>query len=624
MSDRQPNKKQKSESYNLIENSNQKPIRPIRNTLISLLGSNFQGANYATISILTMIAIVFMFQTDIIQFRNALNGLSEQQLVALTSALGGPINQAGISAENVEAYTRTMYVQLAQNMDIPVTNIGELVSALAERNTAIQQLIPAGWSFPAIYGQRTFSNVSGLVAQIMSDSSAPIYNVFTGIMENLRTSLGMPSMSNVISIINENSSNFVQNSPRLEPVRMYYFALLNLVNGDGNLFRDLQNIATITAFNQYANIYSGVFVALMVALRNSVSLASAMTRGIVRGTNGLMTFVIGEDLYTSILGEISSSTRSVVQAPFVGSFHVARFVIFQINRVINSVLEIDSPFDIFGGDPGHEIPENLVLMNHEPLQMSLTIDPNSEDEYNLLREIGDLTELYILSNPNFRSIIQQLVRNTNFHNIRDALEEVLVPEQNVDESSQLSSRMSMTSRTSRSSVTSIYYGDSSYRMTVFLQHMFSYIFTTSVFLSNPSQGANTLLTDLNQEVDQQEGIVVDELLDDRRVTNEIIGNVSQVVNQETNALELLQQYGSPSSSALSSALSSAQSTPQYNYDDMDVEFGGSRKRRKGRLDKRRTKKMKMNKKGKTKKMKRKSLKMKKIINKKGNKSKRRL
>lgn len=621
MSDRQPNKKQKSENYNLIENqdSNKKPIR---NTLRSLLGSNFQGANYATVSILTMVAIVFMFQTDIIQFRNALNGLSEQQLVALTSALGGPINQAGISAENVEAYTRSMYVQLAQNMDIPVSNIGELVSALAERNTAIQQLIPAGWSFPAIYGQRTFSSVAALVGQIMSDSSAPIYNLFTGIMENLRTSLGMPSMSNVISIINETSSNFVQNSPRLEPVRMYYFALLNLVNGDGNLFRDLQNIATITAFNQYANIYSGVFVALMVALRNSVSLASMMTRGIIRGTNGVITFVIGEDLYSSILGEISSSTRAVVQAPFIGSFHVARFVIFQINHVINSVLEIDSPFDIFGGDQVHEIPENLVLANNEPLQMSLTIDPNSEDEYNLLREIGDLTELYILSNPNFRSIIQQLVRNTNLRNIRDALEEVLVPEQNMsEESSQMSSRMSTTSRGSRSSTsTSIYYGDSSYRMTVFLQHMFSYIFTTSVFLSNPSQGANTLLTDLNQEVDQQEGIVVDELLDDRRVTNEIIGNVTQVVNQETNALELLQQYGSPSSSQLSSA----QSTPQYNYDDMDVEFGGSRKRR-TRLGKRRTKKMKnKNKKGKTKKMKRKSLKMKKIINKKGKKSKRRI
>jgi len=75
----------------------------------------------------------------------------------------------------------------------------------------------------------------------------------------------------------------------------------------------------------------------------------------------------------------------------------------------------------------------------------------------------------------------------------------------------------------------------------------------------------------------------------------------------------LQQYGSRQSSP--------QNSPKYDYDAMDVEFGGSRKRR-TRLGKRKTKKMKkMNKKGKSKKIKRKSLKVKKRL---GRKSKRRV
>jgi hypothetical protein len=410
---------------------------------------------------------------------------------------------------------------------------------------------------------------------------------------------------------------------------MYYYSLLNLVNGDGNLFRDLQSIATITAFNQYANIYSGVFVALMVALRNSVSLTSAMVGGIVRGTNGVLTFVIGEELYENILGEIGSTTRSIVQAPFTGSFHIARFVIFQINRIVNSVLEIDSPFDIFGGDQsGATIPENIAIVNHQPVEIPMNLGSNVDDEYDLLREIGDFTELYILRENDFQAIIQQMVENTNYRNISDALQEVLVPEQTSYSQSQQSQKSEMSSSSSNSKSSnrsSVYYGDSNYRIAVFLQRMISCIFTTSVFLSNPLQSTDALLTELNEEIhnlpnqDQlrQNGIVVDELLDDPRATNEIIGNVTQVVHQETNALELLQQYGTPQSSAQSSRASS----PKYDYDAMDVEFGGSRKKR-ARLGKRKTKKMKkMNKKGKSKKIKRKSLKVKKRL---GKKSKRRV
>lgn len=617
MSDQPPNKKLKTETT--ITQYNKKS--PLRSAITSLLGDNFQVENYAIVSILTMIAVLFMFQTDIIAFRDAIQGLSNDQIVALTSALGGPINQSGV---DVEGYTRAMYQQVSANMDIPVNNISDLVNQLVERNTAIQQLMEAGWTFPALYPGQSFPTIAALVGRIMGDTASPIFNLFNSILGSLRVSLGMPSMNEIVTIINENSSNFIQNSPRLEPVRMYYFSLLNLVNGDGNLFRDLQSIATITAFNQYANIYSGIFVALMVALRNSVSLTSAMVGGIVRGTNGVLTFVIGEELYENILGEISSTTRSIVQAPFTGSFHIARFVIFQINRIVNSVLEIDSPFDIFGGDQtGANIPENVAIVNHQPVEIPMTLGSNADDEYDLLREIGDFTELYILRENDFQAIIQQMAENTNFRNISDALQEVLVPEQNSYSQSQQSEISSSSSNSRMSNRSSVYYGDSNYRIAVFLQRMISCIFTTSVFFSNPLQSTDALLTELNEEIhnlpnqDQlrQNGIVVDELLDDQRATNEIIGNVTQVVHQETNALELLQQYGSRQSSP--------QSTPKYDYDAMDVEFGGSRKRRKRGI-KRKTKKIKKMKNKKSKTNKRKSLKLKKIANKKGKKSTRKM
>jgi len=615
MSDQPPNKKLKTETG--VTTYNKKS--PLRSGISSLLGDNFQVENYAIVSILTMIAVLFMFQTDIIAFRDAIQGLSNDQIVALTSALGGPINQAGI---DVDTYTRAMYQQVSANMDIPVNNISDLVNELVQRNSAIQQLMEAGWTFPALYPGQSFPSIAALVGRIIGDTTSPISNLFNSILGSLRVSLGMPSMTEIVSIIQENSSNFIQNSPRLEPVRMYYYSLLNLVNGDGNLFRDLQSIATITAFNQYANIYSGVFVALMVALRNSVSLTSAMVGGIVRGTNGVLTFVIGEELYENILGEIGSTTRSIVQAPFTGSFHIARFVIFQMNRIVNSVLEIDSPFDIFGGDQsGATIPENIAIVNHQPVEIPMNLGSNVDDEYDLLREIGDFTELYILRENDFQAIIQQMVENTNYRNISDALQEVLVPEQHSYSQSQQSEMSSSSSNSRASNRSSVYYGDSNYRIAVFLQRMISCIFTTSVFFSNPLQSTDALLTELNEEMNnlpnqdqlRQNGIVVDELLDDPRATNEIIGNVTQVVHQETNALELLQQYGSRQSSP--------QNSPKYDYDAMDVEFGGSRKKR-ARLGKRRTKKMKkMNKKGKSKKIKRKSLKVKKRL---GRKSKRRV
>ena len=585
MGDQPPYKRIKSAQSSVMTVSRQNQSN-LRNMITTLMGDNFNATNYATVSVLVMIAIVFMFQTDIIRFQEAINGLSSEQITELTRALGGPVNQAGI---DVDLYTRNLYQQIASNMDIPVTNIAELVNGLVERNTVIQELLPAGWSFPAIYQDETFPTVLALGQRIMSDTGAPIFNLFNSILDNLRTVLGLPSMNSIVDLIRDNSVGFVASSPRLEPVRAYYFAILNLVNGDGNLFRDLQNISTITAFNQYANMYSGVFIALMYTLRNTISLAS----GVVRGANGVITFVIGEDLYASIMSDATQVTQSIVRAPFQGSFHLARFIIFQMNRLINNLVEFNSPFDIFGGIPNPpSIPDNFVIIDGNPAEMSMTIDSTSE--YNLLREIGDFAELYILKNDDFHATIEQFTQSATLHNIREALDIVLVPSQNMESSQE--SQVSIITSSSRSSIN---YGDSSYRVSVLLQHMLSYIFTTSIFLRNPTQSADTFLTELNEDITQSPNqdemqsntVVVDELLEDQSTVSDIINNVTEVViTHNTTALELLNQYDSPNSSTYNS----------QGSDAMDL-YGGVRSRKRRRKNKK-SKTMKV-KKAKTKKAK---------------------
>lgn len=571
----------------------------LRSMITTLMGDNFNAANYATVSVLVMIAVIFMFQTDIIRFQEAINGLNSEQISDLTSALGGPINQAGI---NVDEYTRNLYQQIAANMDIPVANIADLVNGLVERNTVIQELLPAGWTFPAIYSDETFPSVLALGERIMSDSSAPIFNLFNSILDNLRTVLGLPSMNSIVDLIRDNSVGFVASSPRLEPVRAYYFAILNLVNGDGNLFRDLQNISTITAFNQYANMYSGVFIALMYTLRNTISLAS----GVVRGANGVITFVIGEDLYASIMSDATQATQTIVRSPFQGSFHLARFIIFQMNRLINNLVEFDSPLDIFAGIPNPpNIPDNFVVIDGNPGEISMTIDSTSE--YNLLREIGDFAELYILKNDDFLETIERFSQSATLHNIREALDLVLVPSQNIESSQE--SQVSIITSSSRSSRSSINYGDSTFRISVLLQHMLSYIFTTSVFLTNPSQSAETFLTELNEDIGQDEmqstvssissdrqstvSGIVGELLESQSEVSDIIDNVTQVViTRNTSALQLLHQYDSPTSSNYSS---------QGSFSSASMDQSGGSRSRKRRRNNKKSKTMKI-KKAKTKKI----------------------
>ncbi len=49
------------------------PRSPLQQTIRDLLGPNFNVGNYALVSMLTMVAVMFMFQTDIIAFQQAVN-----------------------------------------------------------------------------------------------------------------------------------------------------------------------------------------------------------------------------------------------------------------------------------------------------------------------------------------------------------------------------------------------------------------------------------------------------------------------------------------------------------------------------------------------------------------------
>ena len=98
-----------SKNYGAITNGSDDEVenreeRPLQRTIRDLLGPNFNVGNYALVSMLTMIAVMFMFQTDIIAFQKAVSGLRPDQISALTLALGGPINISGIT----DTYKKTI------------------------------------------------------------------------------------------------------------------------------------------------------------------------------------------------------------------------------------------------------------------------------------------------------------------------------------------------------------------------------------------------------------------------------------------------------------------------------------------------------------------------------------
>ena len=488
--------------------------RPLRRTINDLLGENLNVGNYALVSMLTMIAVMFMFQTDIIAFQEAVSGLNPDQITALTIALGGPIHITGPSdtAGYRDAVT-AMYHNFAVTMNIPQENIVGMVNEIVGRNTEMQQLLPAGWTFPTVYGDERFASLAELGNRILSHATHPVSQLFSTIITSLRTQLGIPSMGDVITSINENAINyvqdFVQDNPRLEPVRAYYHAVLGIFNGDGNLWEDLQNISVITAFNQYYHIYAGVFVAFFVAVRNTVSITGYVAQGIGRATDGALSFIIGPELYNDIVRQVGDTTRNIVRLPVTSVYYTARFVIAYTNSAVNLVARALIPsnrFDLFMGDP-QEIPDNLIVDNLIVGEGSVVegsyalLNADSSVDYHTLTEIANLLMSLTLGSEDFQRTIEMLRDRTLAQHFSNALQEVLAPEQNIRGDSQ----SSQDTTSSRASSVSATYGSNPALMARYLSNMISVIFTASAVThieDRNVESAVPLITNLTSDVEE--------------------------------------------------------------------------------------------------------------------------
>lgn len=549
-------------------------VSPLQQTVRDLLGANFNVGNYALVSMLTMIAVMFMFQTDIIAFQQAVNGLQPDQISALTIALGGPIDIRGITdPEQYRQAVTAMYQNFAATVNLQQENVAGMVEEIVRRNTEMQELIPAGWTFPSIYGEERFNSVIELGNRILGDATnpviAPVSQLFSTIITSLRTRLGIPSMgeitSSITSSINDNISDFVQTNPRLEPARAYYHAVLGIFNGGGNLWEDLQNISTITAFNQYYHIYGGVFLAFMVALRNSVSITGYVAQGIVRAADGTVSFIIGEDLYNDIVRQIGNTTRNVARLPVRGAYYTARFVIHRVNDVVNLVATALTPrsqFDLFMGDPLQEIPDNLIVGggNYALLNADASID------YDTFTGIANFLQLYIIDNEHFQRIVQMMSDPNIGQHLGSALEQVLAPEQNMVEESQESVATMGTSVASRATSVSITYGSTPALMASFLRNILSIFFTASAValienpnIENPAVGLiQELSTDVSEEASQETQDGLD------RIETVITPNVEQITNTVEQRIEHPPVFGEGNTNVVSSAESSQSSEFSVN------------------------------------------------------------
>ena len=507
--------------------------RPLRRTINDLLGENLNVGNYALVSMLTMIAVMFMFQTDIIAFQEAVSGLNPDQITALTIALGGPIHITGPSdtAGYRDAVT-AMYHNFAVTMNIPQENIVGMVNEIVGRNTEMQQLLPAGWTFPTVYGDERFASLAELGNRILSHATHPVSQLFSTIITSLRTQLGIPSMGDVIERINENVSDFVQMNPRLAPVRAYYHAVLGIFNGDGNLWEDLQNISVITAFNQYYHIYAGVFVAFFVAVRNTVSITGYVVRGIVNVGTDAVSFAIGPELYNDIVRQVGDTTRNIVRLPITSAYYTTRFVIAYINSAVNLVaraLTPESPYELFMGD-SQDIQDNLIVDNlivgEGVVEGSYALlNADSSVDYHTLTEITNLLLSLTLGSEDFKRTIEMLHDPTLAQHFSNALQEVLAPEQNIRGNSQ-SSEDTTSSRASSVSAT---YGSNPALMARYLRNMISVIFTASAVThieDRNVESAVPLITNLTSDV--QEDASQSTKKDVKTIKTEIIPNVEDI------------------------------------------------------------------------------------------------
>lgn len=539
-----------SKNYKSITNGNSddemqvvEPESTLQRTVRDLLGPNFNVSNYALVSMLTMIAVMFMFQTDIIAFRDAVNGLTPDQMNALTIALGGPINIGGIT--NPEQYREAvaiMYQNFASTMNLQQENIAGIVEEIVHRNTEMQELIPAGWTFPSIYGEDRFDSVIQLGNRILGDATnpvlAPVSQLFSTILSSLRRQLGIPNMGDVISAMNDNISDFVQTNSRLEPVRAYYHAVLGILNGGGNLWEDLQNISTITAFNQYYHIYAGVFVAFFVALKNTLTISGYVAQGIVHTANGTVSFVVGEELYNDIVHQVGDTTRNIARLPVRGAYYTARFVIHRVNSVVNLVARTLTPlsqFDLFGGDP-QEIPDNLIVSRNSGRYALLNAD--SSVDYDTFTEIANFLELYIIDNDHFQRIVEMMNDPLVIQHFGATLERVLVPEQN-SQMSDISEMTIETTASSRSSSISVTYGSSPALMASFLRNILSVFFTSAAVavIENPNveNPVTLLIQDLTSDV--SDGATADTQTSIERIESIILPNVEYITHAVEERIE---------------------------------------------------------------------------------------
>jgi hypothetical protein len=518
---------------------------PLQTTIRDLLGPNFNVGNYALVSMLTMVAVMFMFQTDIIAFQEALSGLNPDQITALTIALGGPININGITdPEQYRQAVTAMYQNFAATVNLQQENVAGMVEEIVRRNTEMQELIPAGWTFPSIYGEERFDSVVQLGNRILGDATnpvvAPVSQLFSTVITSLRTQIGIPSMTDVVDAINDNISDFVQTNPRLEPARAYYRAVLGIFNGGGNLWEDLQNISTITASNQYYHIYGGVFVAFYVAVRNTVSITGYVAQGIVRAANGTVSFIIGEELYNDIVRQVGDTTRNVARLPVEGVYYTARFVIHRVNDVVNLVARALTPgsqFDLFMGDP-QDIPDNLIVGGGNYAL------PNADSsvDYDTFTEIANFLELYILDNEHFQRVIEMLNDPNLAQHIGFALEQVLVPEQNMGQSQSDSQESEMTMDTRGSSYASSVsgtYGSNPALMASFLRNILSVFFTASAIevIEDPNvdNPAVPLIQNLTSDLDEGASQSTQDGLE--RIETVIIPNVERITEQVEEVIE---------------------------------------------------------------------------------------
>ena len=544
----------------------EEPEHPLQRTIRDLLGDNFSVTNYALVSMLTMIAVMFMFQTDIIAFQQAVNGLNPDQISALTIALGGPININGITdPEQYRQAVTAMYQNFATTMNIQQENIVGMVNEIVDRNTQMQQLIPAGWTFPSLYREQRFNSVIELGQRIIDDAAnplvAPVSQLFSTILTSLRTRLGIPSIGEVTSSINDNISDFVQTNPRLAPARAYYHAVLGIFNGGGNLWEDLQNISTITAFNQYYHIYGGVFLAFMVALRNSVSITGYVAQGIVRATDGTVSFIIGEDLYNDIVRQIGNTTRNVARLPVRGAYYTARYVIYRINSVVNLVATTLTPrseFDLFMGDP-QEIPDNLILIGREPA----LLNADSSVDYDTFTEIANFLQLYIIDNEHFQDIVEMMSDPNLAQHLGNALEQVLVPPQTSDSQgdSQETDITMVTTASSGASSISATYGSNPALMARFIHNILSLFFTASAVevIQDPNveNSATLLIQDLTSDI--SDGATQETQTGIDRIETVIIPNVERITDEVEQRIEHPPVFQDDSMNVVSSAENSQNS-----------------------------------------------------------------